>query len=240
MLRRRPLGEADEIISFLSPAEGQFQAVARSSRKPSSSMVGKLEPSSHLQAQFARGRSLDRITQARMRGSFPRIRESLERLARGSYLLELFRSCVPYREESRGTFRLLLACLEGLDSGWQPDIVCRWTELQLLGQLGYEPQLDGCVLCGRPDELEAFSPSAGGAVCRGCTSQAVRHLPMLPAVLGSLRFLRRSRLEAAHRLKLQPEQARRLSGLLGAHFQEHWPTRPDPGKMLKAWGVEVG
>lgn len=201
-------------------------------------MVGKLEPFSIVRGQFVRGRNLDRLTQARLERSFPGLLADLFVLAHGSYLLELFRSCVPYRQAARGPFRLLLLALEGLEGGIKPAIVCRWAEIHLLAGLGYAPQLDECVLCARSDRLTGFSPGAGGVLCAACAAE--RSLAMAPPVLACLRFLARSRLDGAARLRQPADQARRVRQILAAHFQEHWPSRPDPERMLRAWGCEEG
>ena len=41
-------------------------------------------------------------------------------------------------------------------------------QLKLLWLSGFLPHLGSCVECGRGDELVAYLPSAGGAVCAAC------------------------------------------------------------------------
>ena len=63
VLRTHKLGEADRIITLLSRSHGKVRAVARGVRRTSSKFGGRLEPFSHVDVQFANGRSLDVVTQ---------------------------------------------------------------------------------------------------------------------------------------------------------------------------------
>ena len=53
-----------------------------------------------------------------------------------------------------------------------PELAARWFEVQLLGDLGYAPDLTACAVCQIPlpgdfprDEVFALSASLGGALC---------------------------------------------------------------------------
>ena len=63
MLRTHKLGEADRIITMLSRSRGKLRAVAKGVRRTSSKFGARLEPFSHIDLQFAEGRSLDVVTQ---------------------------------------------------------------------------------------------------------------------------------------------------------------------------------
>ena len=64
VLRTHKLGEADRIITMLSRRHGKVRAVARGVRRKTSKFGARLEPFSHVDLQFATGRTLDVITQA--------------------------------------------------------------------------------------------------------------------------------------------------------------------------------
>ena len=64
VLRTHKLGEADRIITVLSRRHGKVRAVARGVRRTSSKWGARLEPFSHVDLQFATGRTLDVITEA--------------------------------------------------------------------------------------------------------------------------------------------------------------------------------
>ncbi len=64
VLRTHKLGEADRIVTVLSRRHGKVRAVARGVRRTSSKFGARLEPFSHVDVQFATGRTLDVITEA--------------------------------------------------------------------------------------------------------------------------------------------------------------------------------
>ena len=63
VLRTHKLGEADRIITMLSRGHGKVRAVAKGVRRTSSKFGARLEPFSHVDLQFAEGRTLDVVTQ---------------------------------------------------------------------------------------------------------------------------------------------------------------------------------
>ena len=63
VLRVQKLGEADRIVTLLTRRTGRVRAVAKGVRRTKSKFGGRLEPFSHVDAQFYVGRSLDIVTQ---------------------------------------------------------------------------------------------------------------------------------------------------------------------------------
>lgn len=222
MLERRPLGESDEIVALLSPVRGRFDAVARGSRKASSPWVARVEPFTLLSGQFAAGRKdLDYFNQARVVKAFGGLRQSLDKMVYGSYVLKLVRDGLEQGESIPEFFRLLLDWLSQLEEQEPGPSLVRWFELRLARQLGVEPQLDRCTGCGNADVV-GFSPVAGGVVCGQCRDRT--SLRLAPGGLAALRYLGRSRLEATTRLRLSPADAGDLEAALTAHLSEHWPS----------------
>ena len=68
-------------------------------------------------------------------------------------------------------FRSLLGTLRDLAGDGRPiECVARF-QADLLNALGYAPNFEHCIGCGRPREAGApafFSSTAGGLICRDC------------------------------------------------------------------------
>src|SRR5262249_51737417 len=63
-------------------------------------------------------------------------------------------------------------------------------EMVLLRELGYHPVLQACALCAATvSEAPAFSPAAGGVVCRSCRGRQRDRLPLSVAAWGLLQAL---------------------------------------------------
>lgn len=230
MLRRRPLGENDQILSLLSAGLGRFDCVAKGARKATSRWVALAEPFTLLTAQFARGRTLSYLTEARPLRTHARLREDYDRLMHGSYLLELFLHGVPPELPAPGPFRLLVGSLAELENGADPFWLTRWVELRLLQLLGYAPELEQCCACGNP-EVVSFSAEAGGVLCRQCGGEA----PSLgPPAQAALRFLSSCRLKGALGLTLEGRARRQLERALQSQWAAHCPHHLRSQKLLSS------
>ena len=175
VLRTHNLGEADRIITFLTLGRGKVRAVAKGVRRTSSKFGGRLEPFSHVDLQFAEGRNLDIVTQAVSLHSYgPQLGLDYASYTCGEVMLEVADKLVwAERQSSAVQYRLLLGALraltEGTSDGVRPaSIILDSYLLRSLSLAGYAPALTHCARCGVEGDYAAFSPVAGGTVCRDC------------------------------------------------------------------------
>lgn len=182
VLRTYKLGEADRIVVFATRGHGKVRAVAKGVRKTRSRFGSRLEPPTHVALQLYQGRELDIVTQAETVDGFRAIREDLDRFARAANLLEAVDQIGLEREPHPRLYQMLLGALRTLAATDAPLVVPAFY-WKLLALEGLRPELDRCVSCGRPDELEAFDLDEGGVLCRDCR----RGHPLSPAALALLR-----------------------------------------------------
>lgn len=88
-LKGMPLGEADRLVTVLTSEFGLIRAVAPGARKHKSQLRGRSELFVVNQLVIAKGRSLDKITQAETIESYPGLSRDLGKLAASQYLAEL-------------------------------------------------------------------------------------------------------------------------------------------------------
>lgn len=184
-------------------------------------MVGLLEPFTHLHAQFARGKTLDPLTQARPVKTFPALRTDLDRLTHAGYLLSLWATCLPYREPAEQAFELLI---RGLDAMQEPDqdpgLLCRWLELHFLDDLGYGPDFSRCHRCQQAVKAGWYSPGEGQLTCQDCgPSEQSRRISR--KALSAFYHLRRMTIAELAQRKPDDALAQELEELLKAHLEHH-------------------
>ncbi len=172
VLRRLQYGETDNILTLYSPDKGRFSAIAKGARKAISRLSGATEVLTFTRFGLASGKSLEIVTQVEVQESFTHLREDLTRLAHGLYLADLVDHAVEEHAPNPLLFDLLLAALRQLQTLTPPELAARWFEIQVLGDMGYAPDLSECAVCSAPvpgdferDETFALSASLGGAVC---------------------------------------------------------------------------
>ena len=167
VLRTIRLGEADRIVTLLTPGRGKVRAVAKGVRKTKSKFGGRLEPTSHVALLLYEGRELDIVTQAESVEQFRIIREDLDRYGRAVSLLEAVDQLAQERQSSTKLYEMLVGALRALSAKDAPLLVPAFF-LKLLSLEGFHPVLDGCASCGTAGPLVAFELVEGGALCRSC------------------------------------------------------------------------
>ena len=148
VLKRTDLGEADRVLTLLTPNKGKFHAIAKGIRRPISKKAGHLELLSHSQLQVALGRNLDIITQAEVRENFLALRNDLWHMTCGLYLAELVDRFVEDDTKHPEVYALMLEMLRGIEE----DVIDLQQRKEKGKELvGYEPKQ---ILLLHANELE--------------------------------------------------------------------------------------
>jgi DNA repair protein RecO (recombination protein O) len=170
VMRRTDIGEADRILTLLTPEHGKTRVVAKGIRKLTSRKAGHLELLTRVDLLIAHGRDLDLVTQAQSLDMYAAIRSDLNRLAYASYTIELLDRFTVELQEAGEMYTLLRWTLTLLNEGAEPERLARFVELKILELAGYQPELRRCTACKREivAEDQSFSLLDGGVVCPRC------------------------------------------------------------------------
>ncbi len=212
VIKKTKLGEADTILTLYTPHLGKIQGFGKSLRKTKSKMAGHLELLTHSQIALARGRNIDTITGAQTIDSFLPIKSDLELTSCALYATELVNQFAAADVEDHPIFQLLLATMQRLCEENNSELVLRYFELQLLGEVGYRPQLEQCVACHKPlkESTNSFSPGAGGMVCANCRPSQPFSYPLSREAQKALRSLQSGDYESVSGMTLTPELSHQL------------------------------
>src|SRR5512141_2614205 len=205
VLSRFDLGEADRVLTLITPHYGKLKAIAKGIRRPTSRLGGSLEPFAELNVALARGRTFDVVTEVRVGHAWLALRDRLESAATAWYLAELADRSLEERHEAEPLYALLRRAYELLDAGMAPGRVARWYEMHLADELGQRPEVDRCVECDRmlePSESFRWVPPLGGVLCE-------RH-PGPPASVAGLSVEGLKLLKAYQRMDIEAIAALRL------------------------------
>lgn len=221
VLRVRPFGEADKIVTILTSDQGKVEAVARGARRPRSRLLGSTQPFSHIKIMIFTGRSLHQLSQAEIVKSFAALRDDLLKMAYASYWSELVDGMVPADEKDPIIFDLLLQAYTILEHSEDPELLSRGVELKLLNFLGYLPELNHCVGCSR-DIMEplSFSSRAGGVVGDCCRGRYPEAQALSSTALKSMRFILEADLKAFPAFSASPSLRLEIRKLLRAFIEE--------------------
>ncbi len=221
VLRSMELGEADRVLTILTPRLGKLRVIGKGIRRTRSRLGGGLEPFSDVHLVLAVGRTFDVVTQVALEDPHLGLRNDLHSTAAAWYVVELADRFCEGAADSHGAFVLLAQALSALDAPAEAvsrELVARWFELHLLDAMGFRPELSRCLECGAETTPggNAFSPVAGGVMCASCASGALGARTISPDALKVMRHLQRSELASVLQLALPIAVHREVERLLHA------------------------
>ena len=167
ILRTYKLGEADQIVVFLTSDRGKRRGVAKGARRTRSRFTGGLEPFTLARlAYFEReNRELVRLSYVEPIAS-PLASQSSDVLSHVSYFAELVDAWALEGDPSERLYRLGVSIIKAIASDVPVDRVARYFEYWLLRIQGVYPSIMACHQC-----KGAFEP--GGAVMTSHTGVLV-------------------------------------------------------------------
>jgi DNA repair protein RecO (recombination protein O) len=221
VLRSMDLGEADRVLTVLTPRLGKLRVIAKGIRRPRSRLGGGLEPFSDVHLVLAIGRTFDVVTQTALEDAHLGLRDDLHSTAAAWYLVELADRFCEGSADSQAAFSLLAQGLAALDAAPEEvsrSLVARWYELHLLDAMGFRPELSQCLECGSQVEPHGngYSAVGGGVLGPECLHPALDARPISADALKVLRHLQRTPLIDVLRIRLSTAVQRETERLLHA------------------------
>jgi DNA repair protein RecO (recombination protein O) len=229
VLRRKDIGEADRILTLLTPGQGKVRVIAKGIRKPRSRKAGHLELFTRAKLLLARGHDLDIVTQAELVEAYRPVREDLLRSAYAGYMVELLDRFTPDEQENPELYELLTHGLAWAATAANLALAARAYELHLLSAAGFQPQLYRCVSCRKEllPEDQFFSPHDGGVICAACGAPPegpydprarAGWLPLSLNALKLLRFTQSNPYAKVAALTISPRTAAEVETLMARYI----------------------
>jgi DNA repair protein RecO (recombination protein O) len=196
ILRTRPLGEADLVVTFLTPDDGKIEATARAARKSRRRFGGALDPLTFGKAAWTEteGRALAFLESFEIVRSFAQRQSDLPWFYLFAYVAEVADTFAREREPDPRFYRLVRVCAEASAEGSTPDLVRRWFELWTLRLQGLLPGFGECSRCRKPPGGRGLSvePASGETSCAECAGSGGPREASIALTGEELEWLRRA------------------------------------------------
>lgn len=173
-LKSMPLGESDRLLTILTSEKGLIRVVAPGCRKPNSKLGGRSGLFVVNELLIAKGRSLDKISQAETSASYPGLGRALAKLTASQYLAELVLGIALSDQPQTELLWLLCEHLTRLEQALPIEVLACLAQatFHLLAWAGIAPQVQACCLTQipvvpdftTPNWRVEFSAVAGGVV----------------------------------------------------------------------------
>lgn len=239
ILRHVDYGEADRIVTALTPDHGRIKGFARGARKSRRRFGAALEPFAevHLHWVPRSGGELVSLRAAELVSLRTGLRRDLETLALAGYGCELTEALYDEAVGFAEAFGLLRAFLDHLDTSGASGAARLLLELRLLTLAGIVPHLQHCSACHGPlpDGPVGFSASRGGSLCPACGGDGAA-LKVDRLTLGSLGRLLQTPAERFNDIRLSPRTLQEGSALLADALRGHLPRPLKSAEFLAGLG----
>ena len=177
VLRKQDIRETSVLATFYTRDFGKVKGLIKGARGPRGQPGSPIQIFTLNRIVFydAKRSGMHTVSQCDLLDFFEAIRGDILKTSYACYFIELIDALTEDKDKSEETYNLLLNALRLLESSASPKRISRILEIKLLTISGLMPQLDKCVLCGKPlDFKEAaadkarFSYESGGLICAGC------------------------------------------------------------------------
>ena len=221
----RKYGEADRLVTLISPDRGRFTAIAKSARKPKSSLRGVTEPFVRAKFELAEAKTLDIIRQAEAIEIHLGIRDSWKRLQMAGHVAEIANRMSEERFPDVALYELLNGALDGISNGDESSVM-RF-KVGILEHMGIFPDLSGCSKCGaeRVKGSVHLDTKGHGFLCNDCAKEMHIWQPYPMKVLNILHVYRNGDInEHAADAELMEAADELVTGLLQSFLQSGFKT----------------
>lgn len=179
ILSKKDIAETDRIYTIYTLEGGKVRSVAKGVRKPHAKLASSLENITLADITIVRTHGLGKITGSIVENNFSKLKCDCDALLETFSGLNMFDKLIDFENPDPQVFLLLKNYLEAVDCCSKENIVEKFLLLRLgfavklLNALGYTIEVNACVSCGKKisPEFLCFSSSAGGTLCKQCSSE---------------------------------------------------------------------
>lgn len=152
VLRSTKYRETSKIVTVYTRGFGKVKAIAKGARQSKNTYGSSLEPMSYvfLVLYKKEHRDIQLISQCDVIQSFRHLSENLDKMAAGMSMIELVEKVSHDEEANEKLFGLLTGALSAVNTAaLKPWNLLYGFEIRLAGILGFQPDFEKCVSCGR-------------------------------------------------------------------------------------------
>lgn len=136
IVKRRNFGEADRLLSIVTPFKGKITVIAKGVRRITSRRGGNVEMLNKVKLHIFQGQGMPILSEAESMETFSKVKSDLTLSAYGSHLAELTERLLPENQPIPQGYNLLVVALTLLEKNPR-QIFIRAFEVKLLTVLGF-------------------------------------------------------------------------------------------------------
>lgn len=225
VLRKRNIGENDQIVTIYSPPFGKFEASVKGSRKITSHFGGHLEILNICDFGVYSNGNRHTLTQCQCVNSFQYLKNDLGLAMLTFQIAEIFYRMTPSDGHGEDLFILLVKTLTALDCE-KKSLIMESFKIKLLNAAGALPEISECAECGKKweDDNTILMDNDGRMTCRSCAPFSANHEQISYNMIKLLKYLLRTDYEHIKKINLSPKDQnclKKISDILLHSYINH-------------------
>lgn len=215
VVRERPSGENDKLLSVLTDTNGLIEICAKGVKKANAKNASSAQAFAYGRFCIVEGKNYYILNSSEPIRIFYDIRLDMSRFALASYFCELILFTCVKNQPNKEILRLILNTLHFLSDGKKSEALLKSIfELRLMCELGMGPYLVGCCKCYKyQDVLMQFDLSVGKLFCEVCCgNKDITYCePLNMSLLHALRFIALSDMSKIFSFRISDDRLYELS-----------------------------
>ena len=231
ILREVKYKEADRILTVYTAEEGKITLKAPGALRKNSKLGAATQQLVYSEFTALNRTGFTNITEAVIKEGFDGLRRDFSSYALGCYFAECIDAMCPEENPDRSILQLVLNSLYALsNSMYDCSLIKAAFELRLMVILGYSPDLDACMFCGKKEpESPCIGIETGRISCRECRTVDVGRTDYLCRdSLAAMRYIASAPAKQLFSFKIEEDALKRLSkaceDYLLAHSERNFGT----------------
>jgi DNA repair protein RecO (recombination protein O) len=225
VLQQVPTGDADKVVTFLTPDHGKINVMAPGAKRTRSRIAGCTEFLCYSEIDLFKTKDQFRLSDARIMEPFYEIRNDLLKLTIASFFCEVLKDVVMEDFSAKEELRLFLNCLYYLSKEKKDkELITAVFVLRLLSVNGLAPCVAHCVSCNTHVDKESldkifFGFSHCGVVCGKCVRDSSL-MKILPGTFYLLKHIVGSKLEDLFKFDIIPAVLKEIVYISDRYLKE--------------------
>lgn len=217
-----PIKDHDKRIILFSKDYGKMVVFANGAKRSKSPLLAGTQPFVFGEFHMMEGRNSYTLRSVEIDETFYNIRNDMNTLAYGLYLLEVVNSVIQEMDPNEELLRLLYISLAALKTGGQTgEVIKSVFEFRSLNSLGFPPDLTGCMDCGETEGAFTLT-SKGGIQCSSCNSN--KKYQISNEGLQVMRYIQTAPLKKLYHFKITDERLKEVSAYIHHYFKAFIPN----------------
>jgi DNA repair protein RecO (recombination protein O) len=223
VLSAAPIGEYDKRLVIITKERGRITTFAKGARRQNSALLAAANPFVFGEFTLFAGRNSYNLMQADIQNYFMDLRSDFEAVCYGLYFLEFTDYYTHENNDEIQMIQLLYASLRALTKEALADkrLIRYIFELKALVVNGEYPEVFSCHACGAENNLEYFSNSRAGVICKNCKDLVSDRIRISDSTIYTLQYIVSSPINKLYTFTVSEEVLRELRRLMEQYMKNY-------------------